>query len=93
MIAIMKLSELQVKIVEFAEKQLGGSGGIAVNSNPPGIKIEDKDTLKKFLDFIIWDYNTHIVFDAFLRGRINQRKYESITEAVGGIVESCKGLK
>lgn len=93
MIAIMKLSDLQIKIVEFAEKQLGASGGIKVSNNPPGISLADKETLKKFMDFIIWDYNTHIVFDAFLRGRIPKRKYEAVTEAVGEIVESCKKLK
>lgn len=92
-IAVMKLSELQEKIVKFAEDKLGAGGGISVSQNPPGIEFSSKEMVKKFLDFIIWDYNTHIVFDAFLRGKLKEDKYERITNSVSEMVKVCHPLK
>lgn len=92
-VAIMKLSELQKKIVKFADDKLGACGGISISHNQPGIEFSNKDLLKKFLDFIVWDYNTHIVFDAFLRGKITEAKHERITHSVSEMVKVCHPLK
>lgn len=92
-IAVMKLSGLQGKIVKFADEKLGASGGISVSHNPPGIEFSNKDMVKKFLDFIVWDYNTHIVFNAFLRGKITEEKHERITHSVSEMVKVCHPLK
>jgi len=92
-IAVMKLSELQQKIVKFAEDKLGAGGGISISLNPPGIEFSSKEMVKKFIDFIAWDYNTHIVFDAFLRGKITEAKHDRITHSVSEMVKVCHPLK
>lgn len=81
-------TDYQIDVCNWIIKSFFDSG-IQVTVNPPGIKFIDSEALNFFCFRIEWDYQL-LLLQGFSQGSIGKRKYESLIESSGEIIDIIK---